>query len=116
VQLESNPVRNDVRLSVQRLEIDVMPTISVRDLTKSLAEMSGHEIEDTELSYCGKVLHPDQALKDCVGRSGKTLQLTRKGRSGEDRAHKPCKSSPVRTGQIVRNVKPQNRDTQMIHI
>ena len=115
VQLESNPVRNDVQVCVQRLEIDVMPTISVRELTKSLAAMSGHEIENTELSYCGKVLHPDQTLKDCVGRSGKTLQLTRKSCSGEDGARKPGKSSLARTDPIC-NLKPQNRHMQMIHI
>ena len=73
--VRSDLVCSDVRLCVQRLEINVMPTISVRDLTMLLAEMSGHEIENTELSYCGKLHHLDQ---DCVGRSGETLHATHK--------------------------------------
>ena len=76
--VRSDLVCSDVRLCVQRIENDVMPTIGVRELTDLLAKMSGHEIENIELSYCGKVLHPDQALQDCVGRSGETLHATHK--------------------------------------
>ena len=64
-ELTGVQLRVNVQVCVQRLEIDVMPTISVRDLTRSLAKMSGRFMEITELSYCGEVLHPDQALQDC---------------------------------------------------
>ena len=59
VQLKCN-----VQVCVQRLEIDMMTTISVRDLTRSFAKMSGHDTEGTECSHCGKVLQPDQPLQD----------------------------------------------------
>ena len=83
VQLDFNPVRNDAPVYIHRLEVDVAPTISVRDLTNSLAKMSGHEMEEMELRYCGEILHPDQTLKACISRSGETLHLTKKDPSSD---------------------------------
>ena len=95
VQLDFNPVCNDAQAYVHRLAVDVAPTTSVRDLTNTLAKMSGHEMEKMELRYCGKILHPNQALKDCISRSGETLQLTKKDPPSDGHAK-----------DIVHNVEP----------
>ena len=83
VQLGFKPVRNDAQGHVYRLEFDVVSASSVRDLTDTLTKMSCHEMDDMELRYCGEILHPDQALKDCISRSGESLQLTKKEPSSD---------------------------------
>ena len=96
----------NVQVCVHRLEVDVAPTISVRDLTRSLAKMSGHEMEEMELRYCGEILHPDQTLKACISRSGETLHLTKKD-----------PSSDGHTRDIVHDEEPpQHQQVGLIHI
>ena len=60
---------------VPDFHVDVAPSISIADLKDSLASKCGVEVAEMDLTYGGQVLETTRTLNDCIGSSGRTLQL-----------------------------------------
>ena len=78
--LSQRPPKSDVKTDDLFFEpgsvhVDVAPSISIADLKDSVASKCGVDVAEMDLTYGGEVLETNKTLNDCVGSSGRTLQL-----------------------------------------